>query len=56
MIRFIVAFVIVIAIVLGGLLALRRNNRMGQPAQDVIDRARIREQKIEAQERADGDD
>ena len=56
MIKFIVALVIVVAIVLGGLMTFRRNNRVGQPAQDVIDRVKIREREIEAKERADGDD
>jgi hypothetical protein len=55
-IRFVFAFLMVVAIVLGGLMALRRNSRLGQPSQDVIDRAKVREREIEARERADGDE
>lgn len=50
MIKLVISLVIVIAIVLGGLLSLRRNSRLGQPSQDVIDRAKIREREIEARD------
>lgn len=40
--------------VLAGLLSSRRNARLGQPSQDVIDRAKVREREIEARERDDG--
>jgi hypothetical protein len=51
MTKVVVSIVIVIAIVLGGLLSLRRNARLGQPSQEVIDRAKLREREIEAKER-----
>jgi hypothetical protein len=54
MIKFIIAAVIVIGIVLGGLLSLRRNSRLGQPSQDVIERAKLREREMEAKDRDDG--
>lgn len=56
MLKFIVAFVIVVAVVLGGLMAFRSNSRLAQPSQDIIDRVKIREREIEAKERAEGDD
>ncbi|MEO7774295.1 MAG: hypothetical protein ABIT36_02690 [Steroidobacteraceae bacterium] len=55
MIKFIIALVIVLAVVLGGLMSFRRNKRLGQPSQDVIDRVKVREQEIQAKERAEGD-
>jgi Protein of unknown function (DUF2897) len=55
MIRFIIALVIVVGVVLGGLLALRRS-KLAQPSQEVLDRVKIRERKIEAQERAQGEE
>jgi hypothetical protein len=55
MIKLILALVIVFAIVGGGFLGLRRSKLVGQPSQDVIDRAKIRERAIEAKERADED-
>lgn len=55
MIRFIIAFVIVGAILFGSLLALRRT-RMEMPSQDVIDRVKLREREIEARERTEKED
>ena len=51
MTKVVVSIVIVIAIVLGGLLSLRRSARLGQPPQEVIDRAKLREREIKAKER-----
>jgi hypothetical protein len=54
--KFIIAVVIVTAIILGGLLTFRRNKRLGQPSQDIIDRVKARERDIQAKERAEGED
>jgi hypothetical protein len=54
--KFIIAALIVVAIVLGGLLTFRRNNRLGQPSQEVIDRVKVRERELEAKERAEKDE
>lgn len=54
--RFIIALLIVLAFVVGGLLAFRRNRYLGQPSQEVIERAKQRERELQAQERAEGDD
>jgi len=56
MLKFILACVIVVAVALSALMALRRNNLLGQASREVIDRAKVREREIEAKERAKGDD
>ena len=55
MIKFVVAFVVVFAILYGSLLALRRM-RVPVPPQDVIDRVKAREREIEAKEQAEKED
>jgi hypothetical protein len=53
MMKFVIALVIVAAVVFGGLLALRRSSRDALPSQDVIDRAKARERELQARERDD---
>lgn len=55
MVKFIVAFIIVFAILYGSLFALRRM-RVPVPPQDVIERVRAREREIEATEQAEKED
>ena len=55
MIRFVIALVVVVAIVLGGLLAFRRS-RLPLPSQDVIDRVKRRERVLEEEERRERGD
>jgi len=56
MIKLIVAFVIVAAVALSALMALRRYNLLGRASPEAIDRAKVREREIEAKERMNGDD
>lgn len=55
MLKFIIALVVVVAFVLGGFIAFRRN-APPMPSQDVLDRVKTRERELEAKERADGKD
>jgi hypothetical protein len=55
MIRFVVAVIVVFAILYGSLFALRRM-RVPVPPQDVIDRVKSREREIEAKEQAEKED
>jgi hypothetical protein len=55
-IRFVIALVVVVAVIVGGLMAFRRNNRLGQPSQDVIERVKVRERQLQAHERAEDED
>jgi hypothetical protein len=51
MVKFVIALSIVLAVILGGLLAFRRSSRLAMPSQDVIDRVKAREVELEKQER-----
>ena len=53
--KIIIALGLVVAVLLGSLMALRRN-RVQLPPQDVIDRVKVREREIEARERAEKED
>jgi hypothetical protein len=53
MAKFVVALVVVIAVLAGGLIALLRARRLPLPPQDVLDRVRRREQELEAKERSE---
>ena len=53
MIEFAVAFAVAVLLLLGSLIALRRNATKDLPSQDVIDRVKVREKEIEAQEQAE---
>ena len=53
MLKFVIALVIVAAVLLGGLLALRRSSRDALPSQDVIDRVKARERELAERERSE---
>ncbi|HLA73212.1 MAG TPA: DUF2897 family protein [Steroidobacteraceae bacterium] len=55
MTKFIVALIVVLALVVSGLLALLRSRRdpMGSP--EVLDRAKQRNRELDAQDRRDGE-
>jgi hypothetical protein len=50
MMKFVIALLIVGAVLFGGLLALRRSSRDALPSQDVIDRVKARERELADQE------
>ena len=56
MTKFVVALIVVLALVVSGLLALLRNRRdpMGSP--EVLDRVKQRNRELDAQDRRDGED
>ena len=56
MTKFVVALIVVLALVVSGLLALLRNRRdpMGSP--EVLDRVKQRNRELDARERRDGED
>jgi hypothetical protein len=56
MTKFVVALIVVLALVVSGLLALLRNRRdpMGSP--EVLDRVKQRNRVLDAQDRRDGED
>jgi hypothetical protein len=51
MMKFVIALLIVGAVLFGGLLALRRSSRDALPSQDVIDRVKARERELLEKER-----
>jgi hypothetical protein len=51
MTKFLIALVVVLAVLAGGWIALLRARRLPLPPQDVLDRVRQREQVLEAQEK-----
>jgi Protein of unknown function (DUF2897) len=53
MFKAIIIFVIVLAIVVGGMLALRTNRNMGMPDEDVLKRAAERAREQKAKDQAD---
>jgi hypothetical protein len=53
MLRGLVIFVVVIAVLVGGLLALRSTRRLGMPSDDVLKRAADRARKQSAKDEAD---
>lgn len=56
MMKLVLGLLIAAAILLGSLLALRRNRNKDLPSAEVVDRVKQREQQIEARERAEQDD
>lgn len=54
--KFLIAVILVGALLAGGLVALLRSRRDGMPSQDVLDRAAQREREQAARDRADGRD
>jgi hypothetical protein len=53
MLRGLIIIVVVIAVLVGGLLALRSTRNMGMPGEDVLERAARRERKQSAEDEAD---
>ena len=53
MAKFVVALVVVIAVLAGGLIGLLRGRRLPLPPQEVLDRVRRREREMEAREKLD---
>ncbi len=51
MVKFVIALVIVIAVLAGGWLRLMRARRLPLPPQDVLDRVKQRERELEARDR-----
>jgi hypothetical protein len=49
----IVVIIIVIAILVGAIMSLRRSAKTGMPSQDVLNRATQRARELEAQEKDD---
>ena len=49
--KFVIALIVVLAVLAGGLVGLLRGRRMPLPPQDVLDRVRRREQELEAKEK-----
>jgi hypothetical protein len=47
----ILVILIVLALIVGGLLTLRRSAKTGMPSQDVLERATRRARELEAQEK-----
>jgi hypothetical protein len=47
----IIVILIVLALIVGGLLTLRRSAKTGMPSKDVLDRATRRARELEAQEK-----
>lgn len=47
----VVVIVIVLAVIVGGILTLRRSAKTGMPSQDVLDRATQRARELDAEER-----
>ncbi len=56
MIKFVIAFIIVAAILVGGLTSLLRNRRQPMGSPEVLERARQRNREIEERERRESDD
>jgi hypothetical protein len=52
----VILFVIVLAVVVGSLLTLRRSARTGMPPPDVLERAQRRARALEAEERKQDDE
>ncbi len=55
MIRAVLAILVVVGALVGGLLTLRASTRLGMPSEDVIERAKRRELARRAQDGGDGD-
>ena len=56
MIRAVLAILVVVGALVGGLLTLRASTRLGMPSEDVIERAKQRELARRAQDGGDGED
>jgi hypothetical protein len=55
MAKFVIALIVVVALVSGGLVALLRARRLRLPPPDVMDRVRRREQELQAKEKLERD-
>lgn len=51
MVRFVIALILVIAVLAGGWIGLLRARRLPLPPQDVLDRVRQRERELQAREK-----
>jgi hypothetical protein len=56
MTKFVVAVIVVLALIVGGLLGLLRGRRTPIASPDVIERAKQRNRELEAQEHREGED
>ena len=56
MTKFIIAAIVVFAVLVGGLIGLLRGRRAPLASPDVLDRAKQRNRELEAQERREGED
>jgi hypothetical protein len=56
MTKFIVAAIVVLALIVGGLVGLLRNRGTPIAPPEVLDRARQRNRELEARERSEGED
>jgi len=56
MTKFVIALVVVAALLVGGLLGLLRARSLPSPPQDVLDRVRRREREMEAREKSERGD
>jgi hypothetical protein len=56
MAKFIIAAIVVFAVLVGGLIGLLRGRRAPLAPPDVLDRAKQRNRELEAQERREGED
>ena len=56
MTKFVVAAIVVLALIVGGLLGLLRGRRTPMASPDVLDRAKQRNRELEAQEHREGED
>ncbi|HVW67946.1 MAG TPA: DUF2897 family protein [Steroidobacteraceae bacterium] len=54
MLRTAVIIIVVLAIIAGGIFALRRNTRTGMPGEDVLERARQRARQMEERDKENG--
>jgi hypothetical protein len=56
MIKFVIAFVIVAGLLYGGLMTLWRSRGQSMGSPEVLERARRRNEELEAEERSEGKD
>jgi hypothetical protein len=56
MIKFVIAAIVVLALIVGGLLGLLRSRRTPMAPPEVLERVKQRNRELEAQERREGED
>jgi hypothetical protein len=56
MTKFIIAAIVVLALIVGGLLGLLRGRRTPMASPEVLDRVKQRNRELEARERREGED